>query len=124
MQLIWVASLLGALLFFIAGAAAVVLRQRGSRPAALTDPAARLALSEAARLRALDQTRSQELAELRRALTTAEATLRDQQAALDDQTTHVERDVVAIDQAHSRELEMLRERAVRAEAAAADAKQL
>ncbi|MGN6106752.1 MAG: hypothetical protein ACTHU0_16715 [Kofleriaceae bacterium] len=125
MQLLCVASLAGAALFFAAGAATAALRLRGRTAGSQSDLSALqqrvelaegsqrevvqqrdAAVSDAARLRAADQTRGQELDQLRRALATAEAAARRSAEAPGDQATQAQ-----ATEATNRELSTLRQRA-------------
>ena len=107
-QLILVASIGGAILFFAAGAALMALRHRDDEePLAATDPR---------------DGHIAELAQLRYQLEGAQATVKSQTLVIEEQNRLFERDVTNDRAAVARDMQALRERADRAEAAARDAK--
>lgn len=105
MQLMLVASLTGALLFFAAGAITIVLRHRVVR-------AAEPELPEVPGLPtpAVEQARIAELELLRRALAAAQESALEHQAALDEQITRVRREATTRDAGRElNELKVLRD---------------
>lgn len=132
MHLVLVASLTGALLFFVAGAALSALRHRAganldqlslqARVEAAEAAHARVAhhrdaaVADVARLQAIDRARATEIEEIRRSLDAADTNVRDHAHVLEDPST-----VVKPDPATTREMQALRRRAELAEAAAREA---
>ena len=112
-QLIFVASVAGAMLFFAAGAALIALRQRGV--------AVPLGVPRADDS---DPARAGELARLRQELEHAQATVRRQAAAIDEQNRLFEQEATNDRATAVRDLEELRERAMRADTAAREVKRL
>ncbi len=112
-QLILLASVAGAMLFFAAGAALVALRQRGiAVPVGVprTDDS--------------DPARAGELARLRQELEHAHATVRRQAATIEEQNRMFEQEATNDRATAVRDLEELRERAMRADTAAREVKRL
>ncbi|NVB81957.1 MAG: hypothetical protein HOV81_26485 [Kofleriaceae bacterium] len=106
--LILVASLIGAVLFFVAGAALVALRHKGQPQ--------QVGPSDTERAQAA------EISRLRDALAGSEATVKSQASVIDEQNRLFERDVTSDRAGVARDMQALRDRADRAEAAAREAK--
>jgi chromosome segregation ATPase len=107
-NLILIASLVGAVLFFVAGAALVALRHK--------DKPQQVGPSDTERAQAV------EISRLRDALAGAEATVKSQASIIDEQNRLFERDVTSDRAGVARDMQTLRDRADRAEAAAREAK--
>lgn len=106
--LILVASLIGAVLFFVAGAALVALRH--------AEKPQQIGPSDTERAQAA------EISRLRDALAGAEATVKSQANVIDEQNRLFERDVTTDRAGVARDMQALRDRADRAEAAAREAR--